>query len=218
MNFHSILIITYGRSGSTLLQGILNSIEGILIRGENYNFCYDLYKAYMNIKASRKHCGKNPQQPWYGCNSLDENLFLNDIQNTVKSLLIGDMTKSNFIKCYGFKEIRYIKQHVPNFDDYLKFLRKIFPKPAFIFNLRNIDAVAKSKWWAYMQYPEVEKILTETEFKFKSYYNNHKDHSYITKYEEIVNKPSSLKNLFDFLGVEYSLKKINEILNHKHSY
>lgn len=36
--FGSILVITYGRSGSTLLQGILNSIDGILIRGENHNF------------------------------------------------------------------------------------------------------------------------------------------------------------------------------------
>src|SRR5688572_1085508 len=30
-----LFIVTYGRSGSTLLQGVLNSIPGYLIRGEN---------------------------------------------------------------------------------------------------------------------------------------------------------------------------------------
>jgi hypothetical protein len=30
-----VFIVTYGRSGSTLLQGVLNSIPGYLVRGEN---------------------------------------------------------------------------------------------------------------------------------------------------------------------------------------
>ena len=50
MKFDSVLIVTYGRSGSTLLQGILNSIEGCLIRGENDNFCFALYQAHQSIK------------------------------------------------------------------------------------------------------------------------------------------------------------------------
>ena len=30
-----VFVMTYGRSGSTLLMGILNSIPGWLLRGEN---------------------------------------------------------------------------------------------------------------------------------------------------------------------------------------
>jgi hypothetical protein len=33
--FPNIFVVTYGRSGSTLLQGVLNGIPGFLIRGEN---------------------------------------------------------------------------------------------------------------------------------------------------------------------------------------
>ncbi len=38
-----LFIVTYGRSGSTLLQGILNSIPGYLIRGENRAALFHLY-------------------------------------------------------------------------------------------------------------------------------------------------------------------------------
>lgn len=39
MKFNHILIITYGRSGSTLLMSLLNTVDGVLIAGENYNLC-----------------------------------------------------------------------------------------------------------------------------------------------------------------------------------
>ena len=49
LKFRHILIITYGRSGSTLLQGVLNGIEGVVLRGENDNAFFDLYKTYKKL-------------------------------------------------------------------------------------------------------------------------------------------------------------------------
>lgn len=40
-----VFIITYGRSGSTLTQNLLNSLPGYCIRGENSNLLYFLSKA-----------------------------------------------------------------------------------------------------------------------------------------------------------------------------
>ena len=59
LNFDVILIITYGRSGSTLLQGILNSISGVLVRGENANMCYHVFYAYQAILEAKKFGFKN---------------------------------------------------------------------------------------------------------------------------------------------------------------
>lgn len=39
-----LFVVTYGRSGSTLVQGLLNSIPGYLIRGENRGVLYRLYQ------------------------------------------------------------------------------------------------------------------------------------------------------------------------------
>ena len=38
-----VFVMTYGRSGSTLLMGLLNSIPGYLIRGENRHAMRHLY-------------------------------------------------------------------------------------------------------------------------------------------------------------------------------
>ena len=46
LKFDYIFIISYGRSGSTLLQGVLNSIDGVLIRGEKVMLDADLAHLY----------------------------------------------------------------------------------------------------------------------------------------------------------------------------
>ena len=45
-----VVIITYGRSGSTLLQSLLNSIDGVHISGENGGIINQLYYTYKKIK------------------------------------------------------------------------------------------------------------------------------------------------------------------------
>ena len=75
MNFESILIITYGRSGSTLLQGVLNAIDGVLIRGENMNMCFHMFKTYQAILTSKSKSERSPQSPFFGAKLLDEKYF-----------------------------------------------------------------------------------------------------------------------------------------------
>jgi len=69
MNFPSVLIITYDRSGSTLLQGILNSIDGCLIRGENNGFCLHLFLA-------QQHPERHSNGVWYGAGLFNQTAFL----------------------------------------------------------------------------------------------------------------------------------------------
>ena len=49
-----VFVMTYGRSGSTLLMGILNSIPGWLLRGENRHamrHLYDFHRSGLTEKA-----------------------------------------------------------------------------------------------------------------------------------------------------------------------
>lgn len=218
MNYNSILIVTYGRSGSTLLQGILNSIDGCIIRGENYNFCYHLYHAYIALIDSKKHRGNLPRNPWYGNGYFNEKVFLTNCKNLLFTFLVGDTLDRKEIVCYGFKEIRYtIKDIEGNLNDYLDFLSKIFPNTAFIFNTRSINDVAKSEWWAEQDEHVVKSLLIETEKKFADFYNSHKNTFQIT-YEDVIHKTSKLKDLYLFIGAQYDDKKVDQILSIPHSY
>ena len=72
LNFRSILIVTYGRSGSTLVQGMLNTVDGLLIRGENMNIFSEFFKIYQTLTKLKLHHPATvlPEQPWYGIGGL----------------------------------------------------------------------------------------------------------------------------------------------------
>lgn len=218
IKFNNIFIVTYGRSGSTLLQGILNGVDGILIRGENNNFVYHLFKSYEAIRLAKKtKKGNKPQGAWYGAHLLDDEYFIKSLRKLLKNLLLADRIGDKSVSCFGFKEIKYI-HFMDDLIDYLYFLKKIFPKAAFIFNFRNNDDVAKSGWWKKRDTIEIKKLLNEFEEKCLIYQDENKESCFSIDYEDVVNKSERLNALFTFLGAEYNEKKIDYILSLPHSY
>ena len=211
MKFDSILIITYGRSGSTLLQGILNSIEGCLIRGENCNFCFGLFESYQNLLKAKTHRGDRPQHPWFGAHLLDETTFLIHARRLVKDLLIADVANAHKVTCYGFKEIRYAYLPEQTLIGYLAFLPQLFPNLALIFNRRNLDDVMKSGWWRDIDQSEARSILRETDRIFEEYACTHAN-CYQIMYEDVVSQSAKLVGMFEFLGVPYLKDRVARTL------
>lgn len=215
LNYESILIVTYGRSGSTLLQGVLNSIDGCLIRGENNNFIYQLFNSLKCIILTKqKFKGLYPNSAWYGASALDPKLFLQHIRAMLKQLLIADKP-INTIAAYGFKEIRYPK--IPDFFEYLWFLNQVFPKVAILFNTRNLDDVLKSDWWVKESSDEARTALTALEEKMKEYCRQN-NNGFLIDYDDVIHKSDNLVRLFDFLGAEYNSGRIDQVLGTLHSY
>ena len=133
MKYKSILVVTYGRSGSTLLQGLLNSIDNVVVRGENHDFCWGLYSSWKSLVLSKQqHSGESSTDAWFRAGLLNADLFLQHASEIIKEQLqLPDESL-----CYGFKEIRYIK-HLHELPAYLNFSQKAFPSPAIIFNTRS---------------------------------------------------------------------------------
>jgi len=119
--FKSLIIVCHGRSGSTLLQGILNAIPGFLIRGENHDFAAGLYMAYRRIKraasapqAARLGRTDDPSVPWYGAADIDQQQLLADMTILMRNVLVPRAQQSSVL-CYGFKEIRF--PQIPQLHD-----------------------------------------------------------------------------------------------------
>ena len=231
MKFKSILIVTYARSGSTLLQGIINSIDGVLIRGENKNFIYGLYQAYVRLQMVQNICGNNnsdsfstkksftPQHPWYGGDKISLSVFLEYCTAMIKDILIANHPDAEHIICYGFKEIRYyelLKLKI-ELKDYLDFMQLVFPQVAIIFNTRNLDDVIKSAIWREKdKYQSIARLM-KLEQDFKSYNKAYPENTFSLTYEDVISKSENFKSLFDFLGCEYSSAKIDNVLSIPHS-
>ena len=222
MKFSSILIVTYGRSGSTLLQGLLNSIEGCLVRGENYNFCYGLFEAYESLVKTKQEdyqkgqLSRKVEDPWYGASLFDENRFLADARKLVFHQLNPD---EQVLSCIGFKEIRYVdKNFDPNkLQAYLDFLEKLFPNPAFIMLTRDHDQIIKSGWWQLMDSTQIKLQLDNFENKFSAYGKN-KANIFSLDYSDIVERTQKLVAMFQFLGTTYNDNIVEKVLLTKYSY
>lgn len=226
-----VFIITYGRSGSTLTQNLLNSLPGYCIRGENSNLLYFLSKAadlckyqgnfvlrrsqlqlpFEERKQGLKSVLGSPRDPWYGAELTNPEHFACSLYDTFcREILHLDER----VRVGGFKEIRY-HHHPEFFYKYLDMMKNIFPNCRFIFQTRNSDQVAKSSWWKKMDPSAVKKILMNSEKMFK-HYSTTRDNCHFIRYENYQSNPEeTLEKLFEFLGERFDMNEKLKILSTK---
>jgi len=215
LNGH-VFIVTYGRSGSTLLQSLLNTIDGFQIRGENNNALFHMFKSWSAIKQANPLAGirlkQQPTQadhPWYGGEKVDPDVLGANIARLfTQSVLRPDVGTA----VSGFKEIRFTA-HPHNFVAYLEFIDRYFHNSRFIFNTRNHSDVAKSGWWANRDPDEVSAQLTSIEELYRKYIEAHPDQCLSLHYDDYIEDRGKLAVLFDFLGEPLDMEVINKTMD-----
>jgi hypothetical protein len=224
MNYKHLLIVTYGRTGSTLLQGLLNSIDGCLIRGENFNFCYGLFKSYQATADVIDKQGKNGgsvTKPFYGSAFFNKQQFLKDSYLTLKNQLAIDKDVDT-VDCWGFKEIRYTPGALKNgnyylLKEYLDFLNKLLPGLGVIFLTREHTSVLKSAFWQNKEANKALQEILEFERQAKDWSETNSN-SFWIDYADIVQVNDDLEKLYDFIGAQFNESSILKVLNVEHSY
>jgi hypothetical protein len=167
-----LIIVTAGRTGSTILQHLLNQDPETLIRGENNNFFYYFYRAYHAIEdpnAAKFRIESGSKHPWYGF----ENFKSEELKKQTRSLAIKFLLGTNSLSDYqriGFKEIRFFPliRYKPNSNEpntseltnYLLFLSNALGNVKFIHLTRDSSEVVKSGWWGINgdQQENIERI------------------------------------------------------------
>lgn len=223
LNYKTILIICYGRSGSTLLQGILNSIDSVLVKGENNNVFYHFYCAYRELLANSKRFNNSasPTHPWFGSCWFDKDKFIHDFRQLAHNLLASNLTtESHRFTTLGFKEIRYPRLENP--VPYIEFLLSVFDTPCIIHLTRNhyTTALSQSKKFKNKKSASITDILSELE-RFDNHMKTLSTRPYYfhIDYEEMVGTDRRvLTELFFFLGADYNKSTIDGIMSIPHSY
>lgn len=222
------LIVTHGRTGSTLLQGILNAIDGWHIKGENFNFAFGLYESYLSLKdtCDMKDTSmfdvSSTTHPWYGAADYNLNEYRQQISDLIKStLLLGEISKS--INVCGFKEVHYFDLFKKDpsgesLSGYLDFLLEILNPCKIVILQRELKNVIKSAWWAKEDPEKILELLTDFNDFLFSYSQKNKDITFLIDYENITLKNPQLYDLFEFLGDYPAEDDLNNVLMTKHSY
>lgn len=207
-----VFIMTYGRSGSTLLQMILNSAPGVLIRGENGGMVPHLYayhrQALKEIEA-RGTWAESPGSAYYGINHYPIDTALGEFRQLVTETLLRPMPDTRIV---GFKEIRW---YMPDLAEYVAFLRSVFPGARFVVNTRNIAETAKSRWWTQRDDPE--GTIARLEERILAVAADLGDAAHRVVYDDYVADPGKLEAMFDWLGVPFDLDEVERVMATKYS-
>ena len=208
-----LFVVTYGRSGSTLLNGVLNSIPGYLIRGENQLVVKHLHAWHRTIEkqlASSTNMRRGPRSPWYGIRRYPREAELDGMRRLVLTTLLRPGPRT---RVTGFKEIRWPTEGL---EDLLDFLSHLFPGARFLFNTRDASQVAKSEWWA--QVPDAVAQIERRERLWGEVRASLGDRAFLVRYDDYVSDPGTLRSLFEWLGEPFDEVAIAEVLDVRHGY
>jgi len=206
----TIILVTYGRSGSTLLSRMLRTIPGTCLRGENYNTLSHLYRAYVSALETRSLQGKIPRDEksaWYGAERVEPNDFADALVDCFIEQIIRPQPSVRWI---GFKEIRFYELG-NELGKFLDFIGTFFPNARFVFNTRPWEDVARSAWFAKKPAEEVRNHVTEMDARFADYCSRHPETTFAVEYRQYSKNTRSLKALFEFLDEDFDLGKCQEV-------
>jgi len=212
-----VLICATGRSGSTTLQRIINTIPNSNICGENYGAINSLLEFYFKLKYSTSTyvpgkfkpasyesiISKNVKPSWYNSYNYSQTI------NTLRMLIINMFKKNSNTNIWGFKEIRYDNGNIK----YIKEFKELFPQTKVIIQVReNILEQSKSSW--FKNNPNSLKYLNNLNNELYRFYYDNRDFCYFTTFEKMFDK-ENIKKIFKFIDCEkdYNEMSVTNILN-----
>jgi len=210
-----VFLITYGRSGSTLLQGILSAAPGVMIRGENGGIVKHLFDFHSTVTRHRDRLARDdvlpPSHPWWGVDGYPDATALRDLRTLMLDTVLRPEDSTTVV---GFKEIDWPTEGLA---ELLAFLQAVFPGARFVLNTRDLERVAASKWWA--RRPDAMAELTAMEQRYVAALDALGDDAWRrVHYDDWVADPTQLRGLFDWLGIDFDEQRVRGVLDVKHSY
>src|SRR5262245_20569651 len=100
-----VFVVAYGRSGSTLVQGLLNALPRTLVRGENNLFILPLFRSTALVRTLKQRYGRGTTRPtsaFFGLPHVRPDDFVEFTRDLVVKQLLGTATRSE-LDVVGFK-------------------------------------------------------------------------------------------------------------------
>lgn len=206
-----LFIVTYGRSGSTVLQRMLQTLPDSHIVGENAAAFEGVYHTMLRLRWAKQKMGRSKRpasHPWYGVNAMDLPGFGAAAAAGFVQHVLGAPASARYV---GFKEIRYFRLR-NRFDDYLDFMWSVFPGATFVFLTRPWEDCAQSSWYASWPRERVKSRITGMDARFRAYEQAHPERCFSLTYDEMCADPLALEPLFDRLDAGIDPRAIEAIL------
>ena len=145
-----VFVVTYGRSGSTLTQGMLNTLPRTLIRGENGFYILPLFRSYHVLEEFSEKFGKphadKVTSAFYGLRETSLHDYAADAGAMVQRQLLGGVPVTE-VERLGFKEVLWHRVREPEWAPFFQFMDRAFRDPLYVCNHRDVAMASTSGFW-----------------------------------------------------------------------
>lgn len=181
-----VFVVTYGRSGSTLTQGMLNAMPRTLVRGENNLFLLPIFRSYFGLKdfQERFRGAGNPKttSAFFGLHELDLDAFAASVRDLVRIQLLGS-TPPEDVDRLGFKEVLWHRIRPRQWEDFFAFMDLAFGDPLYVLNQRDIETTSTSGFWRSRKPGVAVQQITRVQRLQRFLRESRPDRCYDTRYE-----------------------------------
>ena len=192
-----VFVVTYGRSGSTLTQGLLNALPGTLVRGENSMFLLPLFRSWSGLVEFQ---GKNAQNArrqgsrsaFYGLDQIDNRDFVDSTRRLAHKALYGDADPSQ-VDVLGFKEVMWHRIARPEQEQFFDWFEQIFPGATYVLNTRPHEQVMGSGFWQNRGSGWAEKAIGHVERMHQFLRDTRPGRTHDTRYELMTSEDPAVK-------------------------
>jgi hypothetical protein len=183
-----VFIVSGGRSGSTLTQGLLNALPGTLVRGENSFYILPMFRAYRRTQSFQRKYGKSAAEPtsaFYGLHEIDLGDFVRSTRRLAVRQLLAS-TDPRTVKVLGFKEVRWEHIRPMETEAFFDFFEKVFPNALYVLNERDSSTVVRSGQWLRTDEATALKALARVHDVQQFLRETRRERTYDTRYEVIT--------------------------------
>ena len=217
-------VVTYGRSGSTLVQGLLNTLPGGLVRGENNLFVLPLFRSWVLLRDYQQRYGKladerGVQSAFYGMGEVSLDGFVESARELALRQLYGSVDPAT-VDVLGFKEVAWHRVRPKEGPAFFNFLDQVFPDARYVLHRRAHENVTASGFWRREDPDSVDKALRRVEALQDRLRETRPERTHDTRYERLTSDDpavvdAELRGLAEFvLGAcdEPLVEKMRETL------
>jgi len=207
-NREFLVVLGSGRSGTTIIQHLLNSIPGFDLRGENGGSVWPLIDAIALLHDFRtgdaRWASNASTDPWMGFQNIDIEKFESGLIETFVEEVLRPEASARVI---GFKEIRFPLKGLGNS---IQHIQRLIPRTRFVLAFRNPSSIARSGWWP--KQPRAERTIGRQQQALRGVAKSLGERAFSIEYETFHNEESSRVDFFNWLGEEYDSQSVNMVL------
>lgn len=192
-----VFVLAFGLSGDIALQGLLNRIEGVDVRGENGGALAALAEAWTLASKSA------PQDT---ASFAEVNRLGWHLANGFAGSVLAPPSDCRFS---GFREIRW-PDAPEQFDALLDYIAGFFPNARFVLHSRDPAEVAGLGWWAEQPAETVVEMLEQRCALFDAAAQARPDTAIRLRYEDYAADLSALAPVFDLVEAPFDAELVRK--------